>query len=277
MGSTSIQTRSVCTHTCTDGCYGVSEPDSLSAGEDSITAYNAETPASTRGLIRTHVRTDGTETFDYAIIPQSPDESASLLGMQKVECVCLVPDLVEAIDLTEAYLLSDIFLVNNPEIPHVELNPGEIQRNNESMQNNDSTDNDDDEEPEFIGFTLTIVVKGEDGMALGNMLPENTMKPNETYVIHDLIGGELFILAAGPHCEEHFVFWEAFYTDDIEQRFVLNSQTSEPPASAKLFIMPEANITIVIEFTDEEPEYPDEDTEESDTDRTVSWGNSIND
>jgi len=113
------------------------------------------------------------------------------------------------------------------------------------------------------GYTLTIVIKTHgDGMAIGlqngEMLSINPLIPSEEeYEIGEVVSGERFVITAGPHEENHFVHWTAFLTDDITQSLPLNLQATEPPVSTCIFVMPEADVTIVIEFTHERPEYLD--------------------
>ena len=102
------------------------------------------------------------------------------------------------------------------------------------------------------GFTLTIVVEGEEGMAVisqnGNVLQGNPMKSENTYVVRRILEGDMFIIAANPYNEYFTISWSAFFTEDSEQRFPLASGSSDLTASVKTFIMFEADVTIVIEF-----------------------------
>ena len=132
----------------------------------------------------------------------------------------------------------------------------------------------DEDEESNEGYTLIIMVIGEDGMAVGlqngELLSINPMMPygetyeeideeayEETYEVVELLGGERFVFSAGPDDEDHFVNWTAYLTDDITQNLSLSLEISEPPVSTCIFIMPKADVTIVIEFTQERPKYLD--------------------
>jgi len=110
-------------------------------------------------------------------------------------------------------------------------------------------------------FTLTIVVEGEEGMAVGSqsghMLDVNPMKSEETYDIEDVYVGEMLTLVASPDNDDHYVHWQAYLTIDETKNFPLNSYYGEPPMSIRNFIMPDADVTIVIKFSPEEPDVPD--------------------
>jgi len=256
----------VCTHVCTNDCTGVKNEHIM------MTVFDSNIVDEPGAVLFNHenmkLHTEGGENiYVYSIDTYSPVVSNFNNQIS-----------YEPVDMTEAYRASDVFAINEPKVPLSDVSvTGEAEEADETdeigtmgvLEETDEIDaadeidssyalnvkeQQDQDEEEFTGFTLTIIVKGEDGMAVGNMLPEDTMKPTETYVIRELNSGEMFILAAGPFYKHHFVHWEAFYTDDEEQKLILNSKTSDPPASAKLFIMPEANITIVIEFTDVDPD-----------------------
>jgi len=230
----------VCIHKCGDSCLIAPEPVFLSG----IFTRN-DTKGFSQVSIREYIN-ESTQTFTSSIVNERPAKS-SAPSIEYNDENTSVEDLDIADNNIDMYRPNSIATINDPVTP-LSMFTERMQRS-ESEHINES-------------YTLTIVIIGEDGMAVGlqngEMLLLNPMMPSEdAYEVTELLGGERFILTAGPDDDEHYVQWTAFLTNDSEQSLPLNMQINEPPVSTCIFIMPEADVTIVIEFTNERPDYFD--------------------
>ena len=275
-GSTQVHTRFVCAHVCDDGCYVMPNEHVGSTDAGVTPLYLAATSIKLPSYL--HVMEEAIISNDvasvdlscdcdgldaYVHVPSTLDEPGLLSDSRDRNDVragggheendadhvmSLNPDTVgndetaygdgfgptDGIDLTDTFQ-QGVSLFAEPDISLTERFPG--------MSDTE-------------GYTLTIVVIGEDGMALGSqsghMLLADPMKPPRSFVIDGVLDGEMIIIVASPDDEDHFVHWFAFLTDDSTQRIPLSSHTHEPPVSVRTLIMPEGDATIVIEFSADE-------------------------
>jgi len=229
---------SVCAHECDDGCFSTPEPRLLS------------------GIFTREDTNDNTNVGTREYTHASTRFSASDVE-NTVDTKIMHPGIVNNDENTDDTYIKEPITEHNP----IDMYPPSDMTTIEDAVAPAAMFDEIDEIDE--GYTLTIVIKTHgDGMAVGlqngEMLSINPLTPSEeAYEISEIVSGDRFVLTAGPQEDNHFVHWTAFFTDDSTQSFPLNLQTSEPPVSTCIFIMPEADVTIVIEFSHERPDYLD--------------------
>ena len=251
----------VCSHTCDDGCHMTPNEHERMLSEGATPLYLARYDDTVPGFsqlneeaiagndaasvspvydgdvveINTHAPSASGE---QGILSDDQDRSPVFEGVGYDETNDADDSgPAEVIDLTDASRLGDEAVSYEPGMPYSEWQS-------------------DTQMPE--GFTLTIVVEGFEGMAVvsqsGYILQTNPLKSPGTYVINGVQEGEMFIFVASPDDDGHFAHWEAYLTDDDSLPVPISSFTEEPPVSGCSFIMPDADVTLVLVFTTEEQE-----------------------
>jgi len=249
----------LCTHICDDRCF-------LSANDREGSIANNFAPA-----YKIEISEIDASSFDYmqaaGVVIKNINESGSGANNNG-----------EGIDITirGPAVSNEQSLLPERHNPYSILEEAENEDNDADVDDSDPGKPDNDsviivpgimttEQPSAVQehktYILTIIVEGEDGMAVGSqsgqMLDENPLKPDKTYLIEGVYEGEMLTLVASPDNDAHFVHWQAYLTVDITQNFPLNSHYADPPMSIKNFIMPDADVTIMIEFSTKEPDVPD--------------------
>jgi len=213
-----------------------------------------ELPAYGKYNESTHGSTINVGVFEYTGVSENIGD-ADLNAQVTIATVTLAPDMgaPESVATSSVALNTEASGMENPKVNETEQD-GDAEADSE-IGKESTVDAEDTDEERLEGYTITIYIKGEDGMAVimqnGDALTEDPLKPNiGEYIINELSSGEMIVLAASPYNPTHFIRWSAYLTDDDSELLPLPMNVCEPPAETRLFIMPEADITIEIEFTE---------------------------